>query len=170
MEPPVPNSRVKNDVELVEFETSTIVLIVGGILYSVLCGPAIVQRGFPPIDHSWTPVTFLWVSPVLLAGALDRRPLKRRLAGLTIYCLVTAFFDAASIVIVVPKQFNLAEAMIGTIVFGPIHLIIGLFLAATICFVQLISRKFPAVIFIRSENSWVGAFHEGGQLLSSASR
>jgi len=38
---------------------SSVILGIGGIVYGILCAPAIGQRGFPPIDPVWTGVTFL---------------------------------------------------------------------------------------------------------------
>lgn len=37
------------------------ILLVGGIVYSLLCLPAIGRRGYPPIDPIWLGVTHLWI-------------------------------------------------------------------------------------------------------------
>ena len=58
---------------------STFVYVVGGLLYAVLCGPAIGRRGFPPIDPALMALTFLWIVPIFLATILDDRPFRRRL-------------------------------------------------------------------------------------------
>lgn len=110
---------------------STFIYVVGGVLYAVLCGPAMGQRGFPPIDPAWTALTFLWVAPIFLATILDDRPFRRRLNALFFYSIATAFVDAASAVTVVPKHLDLQEVTTGTVfIFGPLHLVIGLVVAA----------------------------------------
>ena len=99
----------------------------GGVVYALLCGPAIGQRGFPPIDPAWTAMTFLWISPILLASILDARPLKDRWRGLFVYSIATGFFDAASTVMVVPHHVDLlGSAVMAVTAFGPFHFLVGL--------------------------------------------
>ena len=122
---------------------STFIYVVGGVLYAVLCGPAIGQRGFPPIDPALTALTFLWVVPIFLATILDDRPFRRRLSALFCYSIATAFVDAASAVTVVPKHLDLQEVIMGTVfMFGPLHLVIGLLLAAITESVRKINVQF----------------------------
>ena len=131
MEPPADESRVTIPSKTPEQVTSTFIYLVGGFLYAVLCGPAIGQRGFPPIDPGWTAATFLWVPPIVLSGILDDRPFRRRLNAFFFYAMATAFVDAASVVTVVPKHVDFLETVMATIfLFGPLHLVIGLLLAA----------------------------------------
>jgi hypothetical protein len=121
---------------------STFIYAAGGVVYAVLCGPAIGQRGFPPIDPALTALTLLWPVPIFLATILDDRPFRRRLSALCCYSIATAFVNAASTVTVVPKQLDLQEVILGTIViFGPLHLAIGLLLAAITESVRKISCR-----------------------------
>lgn len=109
-----------------DLTVSTLIYVFGGIAYAVLCGPAIGQRGFPPIDPFWTAATFLWVTPILLSAIVDARPMNDRLTGFAIYCFATALFDAASMVMVVPKTVDAFETIIMALfIFWPLHLIVG---------------------------------------------
>jgi hypothetical protein len=121
---------------------STNVLVIGGFLYIVLCGPAITQRGFPPLDPAWTAMTYLWIFPILLSTAVPRPPFRRYLQELLAYCLVTALFNAAAVVIDVPKVIDLSTMLIMTLVFfAPLHLIVGLLVVGIAGGLRAITRR-----------------------------
>jgi hypothetical protein len=102
------------------------VYICCGLIYAILCAPAISARGYPPIDAGWFAVTFLWVAAIPLSLIFDTRPFPQRLRGLSIYCLATAFIDAGTATIVVPRHVTLPEMLVMTIFYGPIHLLVGM--------------------------------------------
>jgi hypothetical protein len=134
---------------------TTICYGIGAMVYAMLCTPAINQRGFPPIDPVWTAVTFLWISPILLAAVLDPRPFRLRMRGLAIYCVATAFFDAAALVMVVPKHVTLLGTIMETVfMMGPYHLIVGFTVAGIANLLRSASRK---LIGIRLEGAtkWI---------------
>jgi hypothetical protein len=117
---------------------------IGGAIYAVLCGPAINQRGFPPIDPVWTAVTFLWISPILVGTVLDVRPFRQRIRGIGIYCVGTAFFDAAALVMVVPKHVSLLETLMETVfMMGPYHLVVGFTVAGIANLLRAVGRRLP---------------------------
>lgn len=114
-------------------EIASLILVVGGMIYGVLCLPAIGQRGFPPIDPIWTGVTFLWVTPIALSALFDSVWYRARRINLLVYLLATALIDSATPVLVVPKSISGAEILIGTLIlYGPAHLIVG-FLVEGLC-------------------------------------
>lgn len=115
---------------------------IGAFAYFLLCLPAIGQRGFPPIDPIWTGVTFLWMTPILIAAVFDHDPFPKRIKPLVIYCLATAFFDVASLVTVVPKRLNAIELAVGMIFFGPIHLVVGFAMSGLVFVLIGLTRKF----------------------------
>jgi hypothetical protein len=97
----------------------------GGI-YAILCAPAIGARGYPPIDPGWTAATFLWVAAIPISKVIDNRPFEKRFKDLAFYCLATAFLDAGTMGGIVPRQVSLAAMLLGTVVYGPIHLFVGI--------------------------------------------
>lgn len=101
------------------------ILVAGGIAHAVLCGPAIGQRGYPPLDPIWWAVTFLWPCPLLLSCWFDTWSFPTRRTHLWTYALATAFISAGTPVSVVPKQINPCE-MLGmtAFFFGPAHVAI----------------------------------------------
>lgn len=122
--------------------TTWALYILGAIIYALLCGPAIRQRGYPPIDAAWTAVTFLWIAPILLSMVFDHRSVRRRWKGLCVYAFVTAFFDVASLVGVVPKHLVLFDVLIETIfIFGPLHCLIALFVVVASKKLRLTTRR-----------------------------
>jgi hypothetical protein len=115
-----------------EFATNSI-LTLGGLLYAVLCLPAIGQRGYPPLDPFWDIVPFFWFAPILLSGVFDTGPLEERKWPIGVYALFTAFFDSGTLVAVVPKQTSPLEmAVLTVIAYGPVHLAIAFGLEAII--------------------------------------
>lgn len=105
-------------------ELATAILVVGAIVHALLCGPAIGCRGYPPIDPIWYGATFTWPNPVLISAYFDSMRFGVRRNQLILYALVTAFFMAGTMVMVVPRQMGPGEMLFGTIFFGPIHLLI----------------------------------------------
>jgi hypothetical protein len=121
---------------------STNVLIMGGFLYIVLCGPAITQRGFPPLDPAWTAMTYLWFFPIVLSTAVARPPFRRYLQELAAYCLVTALFNAAAVVVDVPKVIDLTTTLLMTLIFfAPLHLVVGLLVVGIAAGLRAIGRR-----------------------------
>lgn len=102
---------------------ATGILVVGSISHALLCGPAISCRGYPPIDPIWYGVTFLWPIPIVISAYFDSIQFGARRNQLIIYALVTAFFSAGTVVSMVPRQMGLGEMLLGTIFFGPLHLL-----------------------------------------------
>jgi hypothetical protein len=102
------------------------ILVCSGLIYAILCLPAINARGYPPIDPGWTGVTFLWIAAIPLSVIFDVRPFKLRFRELAIYCFATAFFDAGTASYIVPRNVTLLEMLVLTIWYGPIHLAVGL--------------------------------------------
>lgn len=105
-------------------EIATGILLVGAISHAFLCGPAIGCRGYPPIDPIWYGVTFIWPIPIVISAYFDSIRFGVRRNQLIIYALVTAFFMAGTVVMVVPRRMSPGEMLLGTIFFGPIHLLI----------------------------------------------
>lgn len=104
---------------------SAAVLLVGAISHALLCGPAIACRGYPPIDPIWYGATFIWPIPILISAYFDSVRFKARRNQLMIYALVTAFFSAGTVVHSVPRHVDLGGMLLGTIFFGPLHLLIA---------------------------------------------
>jgi hypothetical protein len=108
-------------------------LLIGGITYSLLCGTAIGQRGYPPLDPFWTAVTFLWVVPVLISCWFDSWSNPRRKIHLLVYALATAFVDSATPVNIVPKFINPAELILATaLLYGPYHVVVTFLIEAIV--------------------------------------
>jgi hypothetical protein len=124
---------------------SIAILLVGGFGYLLVCGPAIGQRGFPPIDPIWTSMTFLWPIPLLLSCWFDSWSFGSRRTALWSYALGTAFVDSGTPVWIVPKLGIDPVAMaIATIIFyGPVHVAVTFGLEAI---VQSVLGKWRTVI------------------------
>jgi hypothetical protein len=115
------------------------ILIGGGLLYAVLCLPAINQRGYPPIDPFWDIIPFFWAGPLLLSGVFDTRPFARRWRAIGVYALTTAFFASGTVPATVPHRVSVTVMIALTVcVYGPIHLLIAYGLEGII---QLINRS-----------------------------
>lgn len=136
------NKLATHSAEEADGTASAMILTIGAVFYAILCIPAIDQRGYPPIDPAWTAVTFLWIVPVLLAALVDPQLVKRlRGVDLVLYCFITGGFDAASVVLVVPKHIDLLETLLSTLLlFGPLHVIVAFLVAAIVARVSLFSR------------------------------
>jgi hypothetical protein len=105
------------------------ILLVGGIAYALLCGPAIVRRGYPPIDPLWMAMPLLWVSPLCLSAIFDdpRRAARRR--QVACYAFATAFFHAATMGGVTPRNVDLiGTACFALFLYGPVHLAVAVVL------------------------------------------
>ena len=100
------------------------ILVVGAIIHALLCGPAIDCRGYPPIPPIWYGVTFIWPVAVLISAYFDSTWFGTRRDQLIIYSLVTAFFTAGTLVIVVPRQVGLSQMLACTLFIGPLHLLV----------------------------------------------
>ena len=132
--------------ELSSAGSTAVILTLGGIFYAVLSGPAITQRGYPPIDPFWAAMPFLWIVPILLSAVFDTRSIKSRARPLAVYAIATAFFFTGTIFSIVPHFVDpLAMAMM-TVVFSPVHLAIAFGLEA---FVQAARRLLHRVVKIR---------------------
>lgn len=120
---------------------STLVLLIGGFAYILLCGPAINQHGFPPLDPAWTAMTLLWICPVLLSTVVRRPSRGRYFQEVAVYCVITAMFDAAAVVTTVPKVLDLGTTLLMTLLFfGPLHLAVGFLLVALVGGLRALSR------------------------------
>jgi hypothetical protein len=104
-----------------------VIFVCFGLIYAILCMPAINARGYPPIDPGWFAVTFLWVAAIPLSLVFDNRSFGKRFKELAIYCLVTAFFNSGTATDSVPRNVTIPLMVLGTVFgYGPIHLIIGM--------------------------------------------
>jgi hypothetical protein len=93
--------------------------------YAAACGPAIHQRGYPPIDPHVQARVFLWILPIGVS-ALFTRLTPVRVAWLVIYALLTAYFDASSRPVSVPNYIPMFERLLRMVVlFGPLHLMVA---------------------------------------------
>lgn len=106
-------------------ELASSILVGGAVVYGFLCLPAIGQRGYPPIDPVWTGVTFLWIFPIAVSALFDSLWFRSRRVHLVIYALATAFIFSGTIVTVVPRMVNPLETLLGVVLFGPAHLVMG---------------------------------------------
>jgi hypothetical protein len=101
---------------------SLAILAIGGIIYFLLCGPSITQRGFPPLPPIWWAMTFVWVFPLLFSCWFDSWSFRSRIYHLCLYAVGTGLIDAATAVIMVPKSIDPFTVLIETVVFyGPVH-------------------------------------------------
>jgi hypothetical protein len=98
-------------------------LALGAVIYAALCWPAMRQRGYPPIDHFWNGVTYLWVVPVL-CFTLICLPGRVFYPSLAAYALATAYIKGCTIVEMVPHRFNPLQGLVFIFIYGPIHLIL----------------------------------------------
>ncbi|MBL9125325.1 MAG: hypothetical protein JNG90_16930 [Planctomycetaceae bacterium] len=99
------------------------ILLVGALAYAALCVPAIRRRGYPPIDHFWMAMPYLWVGPLVLSALFDRGASRRR--WLIAYSLFTGFVDAATTQHMVPRHVTLVGTLFETLLlFGPLHLLV----------------------------------------------
>ena len=103
---------------------ATGILVLGAIGYALLCSPAIGRRGYPPIDPFWLGVTYMWFLPVCVSALFDSVKFPSRRHQLMIYALATAFFYAGTMGGAVPRNMNLLGMLLGTIIYGPFHLIV----------------------------------------------
>lgn len=106
-------------------EIAIAVLIAGAVTHALLCVPAIQCRGYPPIAPIWYGVTFIWPVAVLISAYFDSTQFSVRRKQLIVYSLATAFFTAGTVVGVVPRRMGQVEMLLGTIFFGPLHLIVA---------------------------------------------
>ncbi len=129
--------------------TTLVCLVIGLILYWVLCGPAINQRGYPPLDAWWMGMIWLWIFPPILTALVEPKNLIRFLF-LALYAIATAWVEARTVVDSVPRSIDLHMSVLRTIFhFGPIHLavvIIAEFIAQLV-----INRTGCSVIIIGYE-------------------
>ncbi|HZZ44505.1 MAG TPA: hypothetical protein VFE58_16335 [Tepidisphaeraceae bacterium] len=95
-------------------------LLLGFLAYALLCQPAIHQRGYPPIDHLWTAMTYLWLFPVPLFVSISPRPARYPLLA---YALATAYVDAATVIMMVPHRFTWTGTLDVCILTVPVHII-----------------------------------------------
>ena len=100
-------------------------LVVGAIAHALLCGPAIGCRGYPPIAPIWYGVTYIWPVAILISAYFDSIQFGTRRIHLMTYSLVTAFFTAGTVVMVVPRSMGPVEMLFGTVLFGPVHLAVA---------------------------------------------
>ncbi len=127
------------------------ILVVGGFIYVLLCGPAIGCRGYPPIDPIWYGIAFtFWPAPVMLSAVFDSYKFRGRHYGLLAYALVTAFFDAGTPIMIVPRQVNPLEMLFFTVlIFGPLHLFVTVLLERLLQFLlrrqRTLSENVPIV-------------------------
>ena len=102
---------------------ATGILIVGAISHAFLCVPAIVCRGYPPIDPIWYGVTYVWPISIVISAYFDSIRFGVRRNQLIIYAIATAFFTAGTPVTIVPREMGFEAMLLGTIIFGPFHLV-----------------------------------------------
>jgi hypothetical protein len=122
-------------------EVAAGILVGGAITHALLCGPAIACRGYPPIDPIWYGVTFTWPIPVVISAYFDSMRFGVRRIQLILYALVTAFFMAGTVVMVVPRNMGPGEMLVGTIFFGPLHLLITFVLEFTAQMLYSMGRR-----------------------------
>jgi peptidoglycan/LPS O-acetylase OafA/YrhL len=101
---------------------ATLPLTLGVIAYALLCRPASMQRGYPPIDPIWTAVTFLWAFPVPLF-VLSWPPGRFSRVALLMYAVVSGYIDACTVVEMVPHRFSFIGALGNAIPLIPVHLL-----------------------------------------------
>jgi hypothetical protein len=122
---------------------AALILAAGTVIYAGLCGPAMRQRGYPPLDHFWSGMTYWWVFPVPLFTLIcPRGKFSRR--TLALYALIGAYIDGCTVVMIVPHRFDLSEGFPMLLFFGPIHLI-------GVAVIALISRFIFRALDIESE-------------------
>jgi hypothetical protein len=102
--------------------TAVLPLVLGTMIYAALCWPAAHQRGYPPMEHFWTGMPYLWVFPIPLF-TLICPPGKFSRRALTVFALVTAYIDGCTVIAMVPHRFNPIEGLLDSPFFAPIHLV-----------------------------------------------
>ena len=106
-------------------DISLTILAIGGLAYAFLCIPAIERRGYPPIDHVWMAMTYLWVAPAALSALFDGWPFPSRRWHLLAYSVFTGFVDAATEGGIVPRYVTFFGTLVMTILFyGPAHIFV----------------------------------------------
>ncbi|MGD0461684.1 MAG: hypothetical protein ABSB74_04265 [Tepidisphaeraceae bacterium] len=101
---------------------AALMLVLGTAIYAALCWPAMHQRGYPPLDHFWSGMTYLWVFPIPLFTLIcPHGKFSRRV--LVLYALISAYIDGCTVVMIVPHLFDPFEGIPMLVFFGPIHLI-----------------------------------------------
>tara|TARA_R100000789_G_scaffold70446_2_gene65941 strand:+ start:396 stop:1469 length:1074 start_codon:yes stop_codon:yes gene_type:complete len=125
------------------------ILIFGALAHVVLCVPAIGCRGYPPLAPIWYGVTYLWPVAILVSGYFDSIRFETRRKQLIIYALVTAFFSAGTIVLIVPRDMGPGLMLYGSIIFGPLHLMVTFVLEFAIQVFYSIGRN----LVDRNENT-----------------
>lgn len=101
------------------------ILFVGGLLYAILCLPAVFQRGFPPIDPAWEAIPHLWILPLILSAIVDRAPARIRLRWILIYSYFTACFVAGSFTFMVPRMMSPEAMLFGGLMVAPFHILVA---------------------------------------------
>ncbi len=139
-----------------DFTAATLTL--GVIGYGLLCAPAIGQRGFPPIDPAWEAMPFLWPAPLMLSLLFDTRPWRERRVVVAWYCVFTAFLAAGTMPTVVPKQIDLGQMALGTIVLAPLFLLIAMALEGLAQVAHRLCGRPPLAATVRSWPRWLVAF------------
>jgi len=101
---------------------ATLPLSLGLVAYALLCIPAARQRGYPPIDHLWTGVTYLWPFPVpLFMFCWPKGRFSKTV--LLLYAIVSGYIDACTIVMMVPNRFSFIWALVNSVYVIPVHLV-----------------------------------------------
>lgn len=105
---------------------SFLILAASVPVYACLCWPAIIRRGFPEIDPFWLAMPWLWIVPIVLSG-LFHPASKSRKWSVVIYVFLCAFFFSGTVVTVVPHHVTFDEMLYGLLFWGPVNLLIALF-------------------------------------------
>jgi hypothetical protein len=111
--------------EVVEVGAWVVFWVLAVVGYAFACGPAIHQRGYPPIDPHVQARVFLWMLPIGVS-ALFTWLTPVRVKWLVIYALLTAYSDASSWPVSVPNYIPMFERLPRIVVlFGPLHLMVA---------------------------------------------
>lgn len=102
------------------------ILIVGTVVYFLLCIPRYGRRGYPEIDPFWLAVVWLWIPPVFISAAYCRWD-RRRAVDLLIYSLATGFVVSWGTVTTRPNFRTSVDAVRDLPVFGPVQVVGVLF-------------------------------------------
>jgi hypothetical protein len=101
------------------------ILIVGGIVYGVLCFPAINRGGREPFDPGWFAVTHVWLAPVCLSAVFEASSAPGRRRSLLMFALFTAFFNAGTFGEMTPRHVSFIGMLVATVfLYGPFHVVI----------------------------------------------
>jgi hypothetical protein len=102
-----------------------LILTIGGLAYAILCVPAIERRGYPPIDHVWMAMTYLWIAPLALSTLFDGGASPSRRWHLIAYAVLTGFVDAATEGVIVPRYVTFLGTLLMTVfLYGPAHIVV----------------------------------------------